>query len=225
MVNNEKHRKIAFVTDFDGTITDNDFFQYVRDAFFDDSALAPWRHYLEGKLSHFEALRQIYGSLRVCESELINLEKNIVVDEWVIPTFELLHDAQIPIYIASAGCDYYINLLIGDEIKKYEVNLITNSSRYSQTEGLIMERPSKDNRFYSESVGISKKKIVEHLHQSGKRVVFAGDGPPDIEPARIADIVFAKKILLEKCIEEGTKTEKFSSYKDIYNFFERELTE
>ena len=223
VINNEKHRKIAFVTDFDGTITNDDFFQYVGDAFFDDSALAPWRLYLKGKLSHFEALRQMYGSLRVCEKELIDLLKKVAVDEWVIPTFELLRDAQIPIYIASAGCDYYINLLVGGEIEKYGVNLVTNSSRYSQAEGLLMERPSKDNRFYDENVGISKKKIVEYLHQNDRRVIYAGDGPPDIDPARIADIVFAKKILLKKCIEEGIKTLKFSDYKDIYNFFEGEL--
>jgi len=213
----------AFVTDFDGTITDDDFFQYVRDAFFDDSVLLPWREYRDGRLTHFEALRQIYGTLRVSENELIKLINDVKIDEWVGPTFELLYKAGVPIYITSAGCDYYINLLIRDEIEKYEIELITNKSTYSQERGLVMERPSQDSPFYDEGVGISKKKIVEYLHKSEKHVVFAGDGPPDIKPARVADTVFAKKILLDMCNDEGVKTEDFGGYKDIYAYFEREL--
>ena len=216
-------KNIAFVTDFDGTITDDDFFQYVKDAFLDDSALEPWGRYLEGKLSHFDALKEMYGTLRVKEGELVELIKNVKIDEWVIPTFDLLFSSGIPIYIASAGCDYYINLLIGKEINNYDIKLITNPSYYAQGGTLVMERPSKDCPYYDAEVGISKKKIVEHLHKNNKYVVFAGDGPPDIEPARISETVFAKKMLLDKCAAEGIETLKFESFKDIYSFFEKEL--
>ena len=214
---------IAFITDFDGTITDEDFFQYVKDAFLDEAGLVPWQRYMQGELSHFDALKQIYGSLRVSEHELLDLIKEVSLDEWVIPTFELLDKAQIPIYIASAGCDYYINLLMNNEIARYKIQLITNPSTYTQANGLVMDKPPQDNPFYDENVGISKAKIVKHLQQSDRRVIFAGDGPPDIEPSRYADVVFAKKILLDKCIEEGISTKPFNSYKDIYLFFESEL--
>lgn len=214
---------MSFVTDFDGTITDDDFFVYVKEAFLDDTALAPWNRYLAGEITHFDALKQMFGSIRVNEEELINLIKKVNVDKWVIPTFEMLHKAQIPIYIASAGCDYYIKLLIGHEIEKYGVTLVTNRSSYSQLSGLMIERLPKDSPFYNEEIGISKAGIVNHLLQGGKRVVFAGDGPPDFEPAKLADTVFAKKILLEKCEKEGLKTKKFNDYQDIYTFFESEL--
>ncbi|MCL2571707.1 MAG: MtnX-like HAD-IB family phosphatase [Defluviitaleaceae bacterium] len=216
-------KNIAFVTDFDGTITDDDFFQYVKDAFLDDSALEPWERYLEDKLFHFDALKEMYGALKVKEDKLVALIKNVKVDEWVIPTLDLLYRAGIPIYIASAGCDYYINLLLGKEIKKYNIKLITNPSHYAQDGNLVMERPPVDCPYYDEKVGISKKKIVEHLHEAKKYVVFAGDGPPDIEPARISEAVFAKKMLLDKCIAEGIETLKFDSFNDIYSFFEKEL--
>ena len=215
--------KTTFVTDFDGTISDDDFFEYVKNALFDDSALQPWRHYIAGKLSHFDALKQIYGAIRLSEGEIKKLIKKIKMDEWVIPTFKLCHNAQIPIYIASAGCDYYINLLIGSEIEKFKINLITNPSTFSQSSGLIMEKPAKDSPFYDENIGISKKEVVKTLQERGERVIFAGDGPPDIEPARIADLVFAKKILLEKCKKEGIKTETFNDFKDISLFFEKEI--
>jgi len=214
------HQKLAFVTDFDGTITDDDFFQYVKEAFFDDAALAPWYRYIDGELSHFDALKQIYRTLKVSEAELTDLVKSVKIDKWVIPTFKLLNDAQIPIYIASAGCDYYIKLLVGAEIEKYKITLVTNPSSYTQAGGLAMERPPETSPYYDKSFGISKMKIVKHLQDSGKHVIFAGDGPPDIEPARLADKVFAKKILLNKCIEEGIKTEEFDNFKNIYDFFD-----
>ena len=215
--------KITFVTDFDGTISDDDFFEYVKNAYFDDSVLEPWRRYLAGELSHFDALKQIYGSLRVSEGEIKESIKKVRLDEWAIPTFKLCYASQIPIYIVSAGCDYYINLLIGGEIEEYKINLITNHSAYSQIAGLCMEKPPKDSPFYDENIGISKKEVVKVLQESGERVIFAGDGPPDIEPARLADVVFAKKILLENCKNEGIKTESFNNFKDIYSFFEREI--
>jgi 2-hydroxy-3-keto-5-methylthiopentenyl-1-phosphate phosphatase len=62
---------------------------------------------------------------------------------------------------------------------------------------------------------------VQALQDKGECVVYAGDGPPDLEPARFADVVFAKKILLNNCKNEGIKTEVFRDFKDIYHFFER----
>lgn len=212
---------ISFVTDFDGTITDDDFFGYVKNAYFDDEVLEPWRRYLAGEMSHFDALKQIYGTLRVSESDLEELVKKVTLDEWAIPTFKLCYEAQIPIFIASAGCDYYINMLIGAEIEKYNIKLITNTGTYSKDSGLLMEKPTKNNLFYDENVGISKGKIVKNIRDNGRFVVFAGDGPPDIEPARYANVVFAKKFLLDKCIKEDIRIEKFDSYKDIFLYFER----
>ncbi|MCL2521433.1 MAG: MtnX-like HAD-IB family phosphatase [Erysipelotrichales bacterium] len=216
-------KKIAFVTDFDGTISDQDFFHHLRDNIFDESALTPWNDYLDGKISHFDALKNIYGTLRICDNEIVDLVKKVTIDEWVTPTFKLLHEANVPIYIASAGCDYYINLLIGEEIKKYNITLITNPSSYSKETGLVMERPLKSHSYYDENIGISKERLVKQLQDNRQYVVFAGDGPPDFEPAKIADIVFAKKFLLEKCLKNNIKTEKFTSFKDIYLFFIKEL--
>ena len=213
----------ALVIDFDGTITDEDFFVYLKEAYLDENSLEPWERYMDGKLTHFNALKEIFSTLRVNEADLQTLISQVKVDDWAIPLFELCNRLQIPIYIASAGCDYYINHIL--DIKKYGITLITNSSTYSQTEGLKMLLSKTDNPYYDENTGISKRKVVELLHNDGYRVIFAGDGPPDIEPAKIADVVFAKKILLEKCLAHGIPTETFDTCKDIYSFIEREAAQ
>jgi 2,3-diketo-5-methylthio-1-phosphopentane phosphatase len=216
-------QNLAFVTDFDGTVTDDDFFVYVQHAFLDDAALAPWWQYRKGELSHFDALAQIYGTLRAPEAALRQLVDKVHVCPHVIPTFELLHNSNIPIYIASAGCDYYIRILLGAEIDKFGVTLITNPSGYTADGGLFMQRPPEDSPFYCHATGISKACIVNYLHEKGSRVIFAGDGPPDIEPARLADVVFARKHLLEACEACGIQTRPFNNYEDIYRYFEKEL--
>ena len=216
-------KKLALVIDFDGTITDDDFFVYVRDAYFDDNALAPWRLYLEGKFTHFNALKQIYGTLRVSEKEINKLVEKVRIDTSALSLFKYCFNKNMPVYIASAGCDYYIKRLIGNEIKAYNITLITNTSYYNKDEGLVIQPPHADSWYYKESTGISKANIVEYLKQNGYFVIFAGDGLPDIEPAKIADIVFAKKILLEKCLELGMSTEEFITCEQIVNYMKNML--
>lgn len=210
--------KIAFITDFDGTISDDDFFTYITKAYFDEEALKPWLEYLSGYKTHFNALNEMFEQLRVSEADLQKLMNQIKIDPALIKTFELCAEKNIPIYICSAGCDYYINYLIGDLIKKYNITLISNSGTYNQKTGLTMHAPDKSSPYFDEKIGISKASIVNKLHQEGYKVIFAGDGPPDFEPAKIADVVFAKKMLLEKCQDAGLNTHKFADFNDIYTF-------
>ncbi len=213
-----QNKKIAFVSDFDGTISDEDFFTYTTNAYFDDEALFPWREYIAGRKHHFDALKEMFAEIHVDESELIALIDKIHIDKALLEVLELCKSKNIPIYVCSAGNDYYIRHLIGKEIKKYNITLISNHGEYNKKDGLVMSAPEKTNPFYDEKVGISKYKAVKKLKDDGYFVIFAGDGPPDFEPAKIADVVFAKKILLEKCIEAGIKTKTFNSFDDIYNF-------
>lgn len=210
--------KTAFISDFDGTVTSEDFFWYVSERWLDTGALAPWREYLEGRETHLNALNRIFANIRVPRSELNAFIKSIPYDQDFPKTAAYCKEKGIPFYICSAGCDYYINELIGRIIKKEDIKLVTNHGVYSGQHGLRMIPPPQNSPYYDPKVGISKAAIAQKLKGEGYHVVFAGDGPPDIAPARIADIVFAKKILLEKCREEGIKTKPFNDYKDIFRY-------
>lgn len=208
--------KIAFISDFDGTITPEDFFKYVSDCWLDEKALRPWHEYLSGRESHLNALNRIFADIRVPQKELDAFIKSIPYDKDFPFVAAYCKGRGIPFYICSAGCDYYIRELIGEIIQKEDIQLVTNHGVYSEQHGLKMIPPPKTSPYYDDKVGISKAAIVEKLIADGYRVIFAGDGPPDIAPARLADVVFAKKILLEKCQEEGIKTERFNDYNDIF---------
>ena len=212
--------KIAFVSDFDGTITDDDFFNYVIEAYLSKDDIEPWRQYRAGKKTHFNALKEIFAKIHVDEKELQDLISKIKVDKDLDKVWLLCSEKGISLYVCSAGNDYYIKPLIGDKMKKYDVRLIANKGSYNKNEGLVMETISKDSPYYDESIGISKYKIVKRLKDDGYFVIFAGDGPPDIEPAKIADVVFAQKFLLEECQEMGIETKKFDGFSDILEYVE-----
>ena len=53
-------RPLAFVSDFDGTITADDFFTLAAARYFDDAMLAPWRAYQAGEKKHFDALNELF---------------------------------------------------------------------------------------------------------------------------------------------------------------------
>lgn len=215
-------RKIALISDFDGTITGDDFFNYLSRAFWDEASLEPWRCYLNGDLSHFEALNEMFQKVHIPENELQNFMNQIQIDPAFIETVELCNEKKIPLYICSAGCDYYINYLIGNLIKKYDITLVTNSGTYSPETGLVMEMPPLDSPYYDAQIGISKASIVNKLHREDYEVVYAGDGPPDYEAAWLSDVVFAKKFLLEKCRASGIPTRDFRDFNDV-NSFLREI--
>jgi len=212
-------QKIAFVSDFDGTISDDDFFAYTTKAYFDERALAPWRAFLAGQKTHFDALKEMFSQIHVSADELRMLIDSIRIDPDLEAVWQVCKEKGIRLYVCSAGNDYYIRHLIGTLMEKFNVTLVSNKGEYSAKTGLIMTAPDKGNPYFDEKIGISKLKLVQKLKEDGFFVVFSGDGPPDIAPAEIADVVFAKKFLLKACREKGIETQQFEGFKDLLIYF------
>ena len=214
-------KKIAFVTDFDGTITHNDFFHMVIDAYLEEKDLQPWYDYKAGKKGHFDALDSIFGKIRADKDAFDALIDTIAVDEDFTAVLSLCKGKGVPVYVVSAGCDYYIKRRIGNLLSEYSVELITNGGEYSPETGMKMVKPSSEYAYFDEIVGISKIKIVKDLQRKGFFVIFAGDGAVDFEGAKAADVVFAKGVLWEKCREVGVYARPLHSFKDIFDFIMR----
>jgi len=212
--------KFALVSDFDGTISDDDFFYYITAKYLSKKALAPWEEYLAGKKTHFNALKEIFAKLRVKESDLVDFILQIRWDKGFEKAVKLCHVRGMPVYITSAGCDYYIRLLIGELMNDYNITLVTNYSFYSEEMGLEMVKPARDYKYYDENNGVDKAKVVEELQEKGYKVIYCGDGIPDVGAAKIADVVFAKKTLLERCNEACIHTKPFDSFEDVCRFIE-----
>ena len=215
-------RKAAFVSDFDGTITGDDFFTYASAAFFDEKSLTPWRRFKKGEITHFEALKEMFEKIRVSCGEFNAFMDKIPVDGGFAEGARICREKNMPVYICSAGCDYYIKYLIGNIIEKYGVALVANRGCYSPETGLVMQMPPADSPYFDPATGISKAAVVNRLHREGYEVIYDGDGLPDYEAAWNADVVFARRDLLSKCREAGIAARAFNDF-GVINAYLKEL--
>ena len=56
------------VRDFDGTLTRHDFFRLALDRLLPPGVPDHWQEYRAGRLTHFEAMRRYYASIRASEA-------------------------------------------------------------------------------------------------------------------------------------------------------------
>ena len=66
-------------------------------------------------------------------------------------------------------------------------------------------------------LGVDKTKIVQTLLNEGRCVAFAGDGFPDVEPARLVpdDLRFARGDLAKVFQKEGLPFQRYQRWSEI----------
>lgn len=212
------YHNLALISDFDGTITTDDFFHLAIKHFLHQSDLQSWNHYLDRKISHFEAISGIFDKIHIPEQELIHFIQQIPVQEFFVETFYFCKKNNIRFIIISAGASYYIEIILKHLNILEQTEFYANNSYYNQKEGLILIKPDIYNIYYSKEYGVSKKKCVELLKHEGYHCIFAGDGGPDLKAAKVADIVFARGRLKQLCDELNIPYHNFYTYNEIYEF-------
>ncbi|MBF0275693.1 MAG: HAD-IB family phosphatase [Nitrospinae bacterium] len=171
--------KKVFITDFDGTMTRNEFYQLVLTDVLkaqvnqDDE----WERYLKGEITHFEVLSYYFSLINIPEEKLIKLLEKMEFHPDTPHWIRELEKAGWHIVVASAGCDWYVRKILLQNGLKLELH--TNHGIYSEKGGLHLTKPY-DSPFYDENVGISKEKITQHYLCQCEEVVYAGDGKPDL---------------------------------------------
>jgi 2-hydroxy-3-keto-5-methylthiopentenyl-1-phosphate phosphatase len=63
--------------------------------------------------------------------------------------------------------------------------------------------------------GTCKRSLLDRFRSDYDRIIYIGDGYSDVCPARAADQVFAKPILHEKCMKNGTPSLLYNDFGDI----------
>jgi len=216
-----KQNKIL-ISDFDGTISKADFFWYVVDKLLNKQKdLQPWDDYLAGKITHFEALAGIFSKIKLTEKEFKEFVLNIPIEDGFVQTALFCNKNNIPFYILSAGTSYYINIILQHLNLQDKITVISNPAVYDTQKGLTLNKPSADLYYYSNEFGINKRKVVEQLKHKGF-TVFAGDGRPDIEPAKVADKVFARSELLKLCHANAISYTELKCYTQILEYLQHE---
>lgn len=201
------------VSDFDGTMTQFDFYDLVSRAF-PEIAGDYWQQYEAGALSHFEALRRIFAGIRAPEETILEIVRAMKIEPRLTDAVARLERGGWSIIVASAGCKWYIQRLLADAQVSLEVH--ANPGVYSPERGLDMWLP-EPSPIFSAQLGINKVAVVREAFRASGRVAFAGDGRPDLAPALLVqpELRFARKWLAKKLTEIGEDFRPFESWLDI----------
>ncbi len=210
----------VFVTDFDGTITNRDFYRLAAQRLLGPEKLAPWDDYRSGAITHFEAMRRIYGSIRAPESAVLGVIGDMEPDPCLAGCVRDLRAAGWNVIVASAGCGWYIDIILRQFGVALEVH--SNPGVYMPGGPLVLEEP-RDSPFYCPQLGVDKAAIVRHHLKCGKRVAFAGDGHTDVEAGLLVPeaLRFARKDMAEDLEALGQPCRRFDIWSDVV----RELLE
>lgn len=202
------------ISDFDSTLTQRDFFDLVRERWPVPPEDDPWEKYVAGKITHFEALAEIFRRIRTNEEALLELADSMGLDAGVGQSVRDLQDSGWEIVIASAGCAWYINYLLSKA--GVSVTVYSNPGIFDPQNGLLMSLPEQS-PFFSPTTGVNKLEIVKDALRRSDCVAFAGDGRPDFAPSLLVppERRFARGWLADALTEQSQGFHRFEKWSQI----------
>ncbi len=199
--------KFLFITDFDGTVTAQDFFQQIMFRY------KPKKAFVSENKRGFELLSEVFSGLNLTEAELLDEIKHAPIDFSFADFVKFVKRIGGKVLILSAGAKYYVENKLRFEGLIDEVEIIANESFYY--DGGIKLIRDENSRFYDEQFGIDKLKIVKYYKTKFSTLAYAGDSYVDFDGCRLCDFRFAKKNLAKILDLFYIKHMKFINFSEI----------
>ncbi|MGC8870658.1 MAG: MtnX-like HAD-IB family phosphatase [Brevinematia bacterium] len=206
--------KIVFTSDFDGTISLRDFYWIVIDKYLGKEYIELYNQWQSKKIKDVDFLNMVFNNINKDYETILKDIHSIPIDDRAIEFINWFTQEVGEFYIVSAGCRYYIEILVEKYGIKDKVKIIANPGYYEN--GNIYMVPDKTTEYYSEVFGVDKGKAVEVIKRNADFLFFAGDSRPDYYAAIVADYVFAKNQLADILREQKIKFFEFKDFKDIF---------
>ncbi len=205
----------VFVTDFDGTMAAQDFYRLVAQQYMPLGAPDYWDLYARGKITHFEAMRSFFSHAPEDEEALNRLLQRMDPDPGLGAAVDQLQQRGWQVIVASAGSAWYIDRLLA-QAGVSGVEVYANPGSIEPGRGLWIRLPEAS-PFFSLDVGINKPAIVREALRRAELVAFAGDGPPDLEPALLVrpGLRFARGWLAGELDRRGEPFSRFQRWSDV----------
>lgn len=208
-------KKFAFVSDFDGTLTDRDFYHIVMDKYLKDWA---WDYYNEWRKTQkitVQFLNKIFNAVDKTEEEIYRDILEIPLDPGAREFINRVLSSGGDFYILSAGTSYYIKKLLA-HLNITDVTVISMEGIYKDRGIHILPDPQSE--YYSEVWGIDKEKVILNLKSKYEKVYFAGDSEPDLRAAKAADFAFAKNDLQNYLRTENFPFAPFKRFSEVEQY-------
>jgi len=127
----------------------------------------------------------------------------------------LLRRAGWELWVVSAGSSWYVERVL--RRAGVAATVYSNPGRLENGRGLVLEKLDPSSPYHSALVGVDKSVVVKHALHIADTVAFAGDGPPDLQPALLVrpGLRFARGVLAEELRARGEAFRPFSRWSEI----------
>jgi 2-hydroxy-3-keto-5-methylthiopentenyl-1-phosphate phosphatase len=202
------------ITDFDGTITENDVYSLVIDRYLPAGAPDIWGAYTSGRLTHFEAMAWYLSLAPTDPAALENLLEATEPDPGLADSVHRLRAAGWDVVIVSAGSSWYIERILA--AAGVQVPVYSNPGRIEPNRGIVLELP-RESPFFHREIGIDKSAVLRDGLARYERVAFAGDGPPDLAPSLLVEgqFRFARGWLAAELKRRDLSFQPYGRWSDI----------
>jgi len=192
-----------FVSDYDGTITEKDFYSLLAERYVPADTPDYFAQYREGQISHFEAMAAYFAFAPTEKQQLEELLAASRADPDLGASATLLRRAGWELWVVSAGSSWYIERVLRQA--GVAATVYSNPGRLEIGRGLVLDKLDASSPYHSASVGVDKSAVVRHALNVADTVAFAGDGPPDLQPALLVrpELRFARGFLADELRAPG----------------------
>jgi len=181
------------------------------------------RSYCANEIGSRLAYLRIQPLFHGTETEMINYALH---HEKIDPHFRTFYQyckgKGIDLKIVSDGLDFYISSVLHKHGLQ-EIEFYSNRVIFQNDETLFIEFPSIRNG--CDRCGTCKTTILNFYREFYDHIIYVGDSYSDVCPSRIADLVFAKPILSEKCRKNGKACIAYENFRDVREYLSKMLEE
>lgn len=203
--------------DFDGTITKEDVSFKLLDAFADGDWRRLFRKYQDGQITVGRFNTEAFAMVRADRASLLALANNLVKIRPGFPELvSLCHHQGFRLVIVSNGLDFYIQEIL-QNLELGAIEVFAARTRF-HPQGVEVQYIGPDGSHLDENF---KGAYVDSFLKAGYRVIYAGNGDSDVQPARKCHYVFATGNLLAHCQQASIDCIPFTDFNEVVRVLER----
>lgn len=207
-------RPIVFC-DFDGTITLSDNIVAIM-KHFDPPG---WQPIVDDIVAGRRSIRQGVGELFAlfASDRREEMTRYVLESAGIRPGFaELLalcKEKDIPFYVTSGGIDFFLKPLL-EPFDIAEDHIYCNAADFTR-ERIEIVWPHPCDEHCHTDCGMCKTRVIRRYPADSHYRILIGDSVTDFEGAKLADLIFARSHLAERCRELGLPFHAYDTFHDV----------
>lgn len=205
-----KNDNLKIFIDFDGTIATVDVVDLILERYASPEWLEIEKEWAAGKIGSRECLTRQLALVSAGKPQMEKLLNEITIDPFFPEFIKTAQALEVPIYIVSDGFDYVIKNVLSRKLPNFvfeKLQIFCNKMEVGHT--IKASFPAEP---CEHGCANCKPRIIKAHKKEGDRILFIGDGLSDRYAAEVADLTFAKKKLLNYCIDRHLPYKEYSNF-------------